>query len=183
MTLGSWLYPFGVTHFSVALCCPGPPGIMNTTTRKTTIGKGRMRLPGVEPRAQAREACMLPLHYRRSQARFVSPRLNSTCPCTASCHAVDCDSCFAQFLFPLMDSPVLAGSLFAYAGRALGPQGDFLDNVLVATRMTATRELRQFRLTRESRETRVILAKRMTDSQHSPRAQASSPTCGMIFHV
>ena len=26
----------------------------------------QMRLPGVEPGAQAWEACMLPLHYRRS---------------------------------------------------------------------------------------------------------------------
>ena len=29
-------------------------------------GRGRMRLSGVEPGAQAWEACMLPLHYRRT---------------------------------------------------------------------------------------------------------------------
>ena len=43
---------------SVALSPPdsGPHGL--------TLKK--MRLPGVEPGAQAWEACMLPLHYRRS---------------------------------------------------------------------------------------------------------------------
>ena len=35
-----------------------------------------MRLPGIEPGAQAWEARMLPLHYKRSPARTATPFIN-----------------------------------------------------------------------------------------------------------
>ena len=41
-----------------------------------TLGRGNMRMPGVEPGSQAWEACMIPLHYMRQYQHAPTPELS-----------------------------------------------------------------------------------------------------------